>query len=171
MRGSAARPVRVLGERGASPTDASLRSNGGSELLPTDLTYPCLLASDCLDPSGLYTNSCVSAGCDNWICSLRANCGCFAGSDTSCTALNLSATAKAGCSLLVEQFQTPELGCDFADYLGTRPNASFYQLYLDQCMAGCSSPAALPAARSSLRGVVVAAAAAAAAAAASAPWA
>ena len=117
-------------------------SDGLSTLLPTDLSNPCLPVSDCLDPSGLYTNSCVNAGCDNWVCSLRANCGCFAGQVTSCVALNLSSTAKAGCSLLIEMFEMPEMGCSWADYLGARPNDTLYKTYLEECMAGCSSPAA-----------------------------
>ena len=103
-----------------------------------------MLASQCTSLSGKFTNSCVDAGCDNWFCSLRLNCGCFAGVDTSCRSNNLSSTAKPGCHLLLEQFTTPQLGCSFEKYLGSRPNASMFAQYTDQCLAGCSSDASGP---------------------------
>jgi hypothetical protein len=114
-------------------------SSSSATLTPNDILHPCIKPSECLAPYGLYTNSCVNAGCSNWICSLRLNCGCFAGQVTSCLALNLSANAKPGCWLLQDMFSDPESGCSWEAFLGPRSDPSNYSQYVQDCLAGCAT--------------------------------
>ena len=74
--------------------------------------------------------------CTNWFCSLRTNCGCFAGLDTSCSAANRTCpTQKPGCAFLVSMFN--ELNCNWDNYLGP-VNQTYVDGLLDLCLAGCN---------------------------------
>ena len=103
---------------------------GNGTQLATDYVFPCLTESFC--NATLTDNSTV--GCMNWICSLRLNCGCFAGGLTSCAA-NRTQCNKQGCQGVVDMFE--ESGCIFSDFLGPRNESEWYTVYLDQCLLGC----------------------------------
>ena len=119
-------------------------SSGNATTLPTDPDTPCIRASNCLAPNGKYTNATKNANCDNWVCSLRINCGCFAGPQT--TNCQGSTVRKPGCLLLAQMFE--DVGCSWVRYLGARESESDYEDYLNLCLAGCNSaPAAAAASR------------------------
>ena len=117
----------------ASPVD------NATVVLPTDMLFPCVNASECA-PGGAFYSS--TANCDNWFCSLRVNCDCFAGMYTGCNAnlTNSGVTLKPNCWQLASMFA--ELECSWEPYLGPRSEQSAYQGYLDTCMDGCFNPAA-----------------------------
>jgi hypothetical protein len=104
---------------------------GNGTQLPTDQTLPCYPLSPCANSTGVVD-------CQNWICSLRLNCGCFAGQVTSCRT-NSSSCNKDGCSMMVSMFQ--ESSCKFEDFFGPRKDPNAYNTYLNQCLDGCGSSA------------------------------
>jgi len=102
--------------------------------LPTSTDFPCITEAFCSTPEA--TSGQVN--CLGWICSLRLNCACFAGQVTSCAA-NATNCSKDGCGQVASMFE--EARCSFADFLGPRNSSSDYQLYLNQCLEGCTGGA------------------------------
>ena len=100
---------------------------------PDDLQFPCMAVDTYCSNITLLSEE---VGCLNWICSLRINCGCFAGEDTSCIMEN-SNCSKAGCADIVSMFN--EIGCNYSTFLGSRPNVTYFTGYINQCLAGCDN--------------------------------
>lgn len=88
----------------------------------------CVPASTCssMDLSG-------PVGCSNWFCSLRTNCGCFAGVDTSCNSTDVC--NKPGCGYLVTMFN--EMNCNWTQFVG----GNDVGVMLNECLAGCNDAA------------------------------
>lgn len=106
---------------------------------------------DCSNYSALASTKCIPAsqcndsafadeevGCSNWFCSLRINCGCFAGLDTSCARGN-SVCSKAGCGLISQMFL--ELNCSVSNMLGFPADEDTWSTYMHECLDGCESAA------------------------------
>jgi len=102
----------------------------------TDYHLPCVTEASCMgDMSDL--NGPVD--CFNWFCSLRLNCGCFAGQVTSCAA-NATTCNKDGCYLVSSMFQ--DLNCNYSSFLGHRNSSEYFTQYIDQCLGGCNAATA-----------------------------
>ena len=109
------------------------------------LPYPCFPESWCApgdngnasEDGQWYTGN---AGCNNWVCSLRVNCGCFAG--------ETGLPAKPGCQDIVDMFFEHE--CSWADYLPCLHDLAYVEALADCGLSAApsllgSGPALLPA--------------------------
>jgi hypothetical protein len=110
-----------------------LDANETGVLLPTDPLLPCVNASLC-QPPGPYSSS--RADCSNWFCTLRLNCGCFAGQVSACNA-STAIQLKPNCAFVVQMFE--QSGCSWQVFLGPRSEPDAFESYLDSCLGGCSS--------------------------------
>jgi hypothetical protein len=80
-----------------------------------------------------------NAGCLNWLCSLRLNCGCFTGKVSHCESIQ---SDKPGCIALRSLFE--DFGCDWRDWRTELRFPPFiddteFECALDACLAGCSA--------------------------------
>ena len=101
----AAAPCLVSSQVNCRTQDDSAASSCNTSVV--SLPYTCFPETWCDAGNGTvgrwYTGD---AGCDNWVCSLRVNCGCFAG--------ETGGVGLQGCQDLVDMFFAD--GCRWADY-------------------------------------------------------